>query len=74
MRVLYGVNGEGMGHATRSQVVIDTLLANLQTAKCFPRVHVLERDHVNRAHQVSLTVVGEKRSRGEPDIPTSSIS
>lgn len=26
MRVLYGVNGEGMGHATRSQVVIDTLL------------------------------------------------
>lgn len=27
MRVLYGVNGEGMGHATRSQVVIDRLLA-----------------------------------------------
>lgn len=27
MRVLYGVNGEGMGHATRSQVVIDALLA-----------------------------------------------
>ena len=26
MRVLYGVNGEGMGHATRSQVVIDELL------------------------------------------------
>ena len=26
MRVLYGVNGEGMGHATRSQVVIDHLL------------------------------------------------
>ncbi len=26
MRVLYGVNGEGMGHATRSQVVIDSLL------------------------------------------------
>jgi uncharacterized protein (TIGR00661 family) len=25
MRVLYGVNGEGMGHATRSQVVIDSL-------------------------------------------------
>jgi uncharacterized protein (TIGR00661 family) len=24
--VLYGVNGEGMGHATRSQVVIDSLL------------------------------------------------
>jgi len=26
MRILYGVNGEGMGHATRSQVVVETLL------------------------------------------------
>ena len=26
MRVLYGVNGEGMGHATRSRVVIEELL------------------------------------------------
>jgi uncharacterized protein (TIGR00661 family) len=26
MRVLYGVNGEGMGHATRSEVVIGSLL------------------------------------------------
>ena len=26
MRILYGVNGEGMGHATRSRVVIDHLL------------------------------------------------
>jgi len=26
MRVLYGVNGEGMGHATRSRVVIDDLI------------------------------------------------
>ena len=26
MKVLYGVNGEGMGHATRSEVVIDALL------------------------------------------------
>ena len=26
LRILYGVNGEGMGHATRSQVVIDRLL------------------------------------------------
>lgn len=25
MRILYGVNGEGMGHATRSQVVIESL-------------------------------------------------
>jgi uncharacterized protein (TIGR00661 family) len=27
LRILYGVNGEGMGHATRSEVVIDSLLA-----------------------------------------------
>jgi uncharacterized protein (TIGR00661 family) len=27
LRVLYGVNGEGMGHATRSEVVIDSLLS-----------------------------------------------
>lgn len=27
MRILYGVNGEGMGHATRSQVVVESLLA-----------------------------------------------
>jgi uncharacterized protein (TIGR00661 family) len=27
LRILYGVNGEGMGHATRSEVVIDALLA-----------------------------------------------
>ncbi len=27
MRILYGVNGEGMGHATRSEVVIGALLA-----------------------------------------------
>ena len=26
MKVLYGVNGEGLGHATRSQVVIAMLL------------------------------------------------
>lgn len=28
MRILYGVNGEGMGHATRSEVVIGSLLAD----------------------------------------------
>ena len=30
MKILYGVNGEGMGHATRSQVVIDSLLERHQ--------------------------------------------
>ena len=28
IRVLYGVNGEGMGHATRSEVVIESLLSD----------------------------------------------
>ena len=28
MRILYGVNGEGMGHATRSEVVIEDLLGD----------------------------------------------
>lgn len=28
MRILYGVNGEGMGHATRSEVVISSLLGS----------------------------------------------
>jgi uncharacterized protein (TIGR00661 family) len=28
VRILYGVNGEGMGHATRSEVVIEDLLAD----------------------------------------------
>jgi len=27
LRILYGINGEGMGHATRSEVVIESLLA-----------------------------------------------
>ena len=33
VRILYGVNGEGMGHATRSQVVIDALLAGARRAR-----------------------------------------
>jgi len=28
MRILYGVNGEGMGHATRSQVVVESLMSD----------------------------------------------
>ncbi|MDQ2699907.1 MAG: teichoic acid biosynthesis protein, partial [Actinomycetota bacterium] len=28
MRIIYGVNGEGMGHATRSELVISSLLQN----------------------------------------------
>ena len=28
LRILYGVNGEGLGHATRSQVVAEALLVH----------------------------------------------
>jgi uncharacterized protein (TIGR00661 family) len=50
MRILYGVNGEGMGHATRSRVVIESLLddhdvrvvasgaAFRYLSECLPRV------------------------------------
>jgi len=30
MKILYGVNGEGMGHAARSEVVIGSLLGELR--------------------------------------------
>ena len=36
MKVLYGVNGEGMGHATRSEVVIDSLLERHQVGSSPP--------------------------------------
>jgi uncharacterized protein (TIGR00661 family) len=59
MNILYGVPGEGMGHATRSKVVIDYLLKshNVQVVsssraflfldKCFPgRVHEIKGFHL----------------------------
>ena len=41
--------------------VIGALLGDLQIAERLLRVHVLERDHVDRADQLPLMVVGEKR-------------
>jgi uncharacterized protein (TIGR00661 family) len=47
MRILYGVNGEGMGHATRSQVVVEALLRRHEVrvvasgAACAHLSHVL---------------------------------
>ena len=36
MNILYGVPGEGMGHATRSKVVIDHLLKKGHELYVFP--------------------------------------
>ena len=33
MNILYGVPGEGLGHATRSKVVIGHLLAQVRTVE-----------------------------------------
>ena len=45
--------------------VIDALASDLQIAERLLRVHILERNHVDRAHQRPLMVVGEERPRGE---------
>src|SRR5690349_17414257 len=45
--------------------VIGRRPANLQIIERLLGVHVLERDHVNGARQVTVVVVGEKRPGGE---------
>jgi uncharacterized protein (TIGR00661 family) len=53
MRVLYGVNGEGMGHATRSHVVIDALLArhDVRVVASGAAFRYL-RDHLPRVEEI----------------------
>jgi uncharacterized protein (TIGR00661 family) len=51
MRILYGVVGEGMGHATRSRVVLDHLLA---------RGHEVRVVVSGRAHAFLLRVFAER--------------
>lgn len=53
MRVLYGVNGEGMGHATRSHVVIDALVArhDVRVVASGAAFHYL-RDHLPRVDEI----------------------
>jgi uncharacterized protein (TIGR00661 family) len=54
MRILYGVVGEGMGHATRSRVVIEHLLAQGHQVHVFVsgRAHDLLRKHFTGVHRV----------------------
>ena len=54
MKILYGVPGEGMGHATRSKVVIEHLLKNhdvqvLSSARAFK---FLKATFGKRVHEI----------------------
>ena len=54
MNILYGVPGEGMGHATRSKVVIDYLLQNhnVQVVSSSRAFQFLSKNFPNRVHEI----------------------
>jgi uncharacterized protein (TIGR00661 family) len=54
MRILYGVVGEGMGHATRSRVVIEHLLASGHEVHVLVsgRAHAMLAKHFTGVHRV----------------------
>lgn len=54
MNILYGVPGEGMGHATRSKVVIDFLLKehNVQVVSSARAYQFLDKAFPNRVHEI----------------------
>ncbi len=54
MRILYGVVGEGMGHATRSRVVIEHLLAQGHEVHVLVsgRAHAMLSKHFSGVHRV----------------------
>jgi uncharacterized protein (TIGR00661 family) len=54
MNILYGVPGEGMGHATRSKVVIDYLLQkhNVQVVSSSRAFEFLNKAFPNRVHEI----------------------
>ena len=60
MRILYGVNGEGMGHAARSEVVIGSLLGehDIRVMASGAAFRYLEErlDDVNRIFGPSLAM------------------
>lgn len=75
MRILYGIVGEGMGHATRSRVVLDHLLAAGHTLKLVVsgRAHDFLRQRyagrpnlsVHEIHGLTLTLEGGAVDRSE---------
>ncbi len=54
MNILYGVPGEGMGHATRSKVIIDYLLQehNVQVVSSSRAFQFLNQSFPNRVHEI----------------------
>lgn len=55
MNILYGVPGEGMGHATRSKVIIDFLLAqnhNVQVVSSSRAYQFLNKNFPKRVHEI----------------------
>ena len=54
MNILYGVPGEGMGHASRSKVVIDFLLQNhnVQVVSSARAYQFLNKAFPNRVHEI----------------------
>ncbi len=55
MNILYGVPGEGMGHATRSKVVIDFLLKeghNVHAVSCDRAYQFLVKSYPGRVHEI----------------------
>ncbi len=54
MNILYGVPGEGMGHATRSKVIIDFLLKehNVQVVSSAKAYQFLDKSFPKRVHEI----------------------
>jgi uncharacterized protein (TIGR00661 family) len=73
MRILYGVVGEGMGHAIRSRVVLDHLVAEgheveivaSQRAVDFLRSAFAERAEVHRVHGLHIVTEENRVRRGK---------
>jgi len=64
MRILYGVAGEGMGHATRSRVVIDALAARhdvevVVSGRAHDYLKARESDHLGVTRIWGLSIVYE---------------
>lgn len=65
MNILYGVPGEGMGHATRSKVVIDHLLKehNVQVVSSSRAFQFLDKSFPGRVHEIKGFHLAYKNAR-----------
>ena len=70
MKILYGVVGEGMGHAMRSRVVLEHLVAQSTTSRSWPRgarsTSSRKRfEGVNRIHGLHMIYEENRVRRGK---------